>query len=182
MNDRADIYIFLSYTTREEEVRQVRPFVKEIATALRAKYGGVIDPIVWWDGDRMGDFMNESKLRAELADAITRCRHLLAFVSFSYWKSYWCRFEWEQAFQYHVRELAVAWSRFFGKDSRIFRVESRTWLSRPIMLTIPISGISCPRPHAVSGASMRATPTVGGIPLLIFRNTWIASLIRCSEA
>ena|SRR5215469_6752960 len=103
MNDRADIYIFLSYTTREEEVRQVRPFVKEIVARLRARgYGECIDPLVWWDADRIGPLNID--LRTVLAEAIARCRHLLAFVSPSYWQSCWCRFEWEQAFQHHVRD------------------------------------------------------------------------------
>ena len=87
-------HCFVSYTTREQEVKAIKPCVDRLVDHLK-KSGVVICPVFydgWYLARRMYDVC---ELRERLACAIGKSAFTLAFVSPGYVDSPWCRFEWE---------------------------------------------------------------------------------------
>ncbi len=85
-------HFFVSYTTREQEVRTIKPHVEHFIKELH-KRGFKSHPF-WLDLAEIGNFDGSNEeLREELARAIDRCISLIAFVSPGYIKSEFCRFE-----------------------------------------------------------------------------------------
>ncbi|HSI02209.1 MAG TPA: TIR domain-containing protein [Reyranella sp.] len=92
-------HAFISYTTREHEVRQVKPIVDEFLNRyLKPLIRGVLGELpVFYDGWSLDPPSNrsfdESTLKYRLAEAIRDSEMMLAFVSPSYLSSRWCHFE-----------------------------------------------------------------------------------------
>jgi hypothetical protein len=84
-------HCFLSYTTREEEVREVQPRVDELIERF-PNYGYQVVPI-FYDHYIFGS-RTPSNLRAALSRAIHESAFMLILVSPGYFTSLWCIFEW----------------------------------------------------------------------------------------
>ena len=83
---------FVSYTTREDEVRIIKPFVEKFI----GRIGFGCAPF-WLDLLQIGRFDGyDDALRDELRNAISECRAMIAFISPGYWTSDFCRFEFEE--------------------------------------------------------------------------------------
>jgi TIR domain len=89
-----DVYVFLSYTSRESEVQLVQPLIDQYCLGL------------WEWADRNGIHVfydhfslprrpfKDGELAAELAGAIDKSDLMTAFLSPEYICSEWCLFEW----------------------------------------------------------------------------------------
>jgi len=89
-----DVYVFLSYTSRESEVQLVQPLIDQYCLGL------------WEWADRNGIHVfydhfslprkpfHDGELAAELAGAIDKSDLMTAFLSPEYICSEWCQFEW----------------------------------------------------------------------------------------
>jgi hypothetical protein len=88
-----DYHAFISYTSREEEVRQIKPFID--AFVDRLKRSGVTICPVFYDGWHMERRTYErAELVHRLGDGVSRSAFTIAFVSPGYVTSEWCQFEW----------------------------------------------------------------------------------------
>jgi hypothetical protein len=90
-------HVFVSYTTREEEVQVMKPIVDSflndiLGPALRAALG---EPPAFYDGYWLRDQFNRSawELEMTLQFAIEESEVLVAFISPEYIDSPWCKFE-----------------------------------------------------------------------------------------
>jgi hypothetical protein len=88
-------HFFVSYTTREDEVRAIIPFVDAFVKELELR-GFTAKPPFWLDRIEIGQLGNvpDETLRDILASGIDQCIALIAFVSPGYVQSGFCRFEW----------------------------------------------------------------------------------------
>src|SRR6185436_8638110 len=92
-------HVFVSYTTREEEVRIVKPIVDRfLNTVLRPAIEATLgEPPAFYDGYSLyrgnGPRLSDSALESTLQFAIEESEVLIAFVSPEYPASPWCRFE-----------------------------------------------------------------------------------------
>jgi hypothetical protein len=88
-------HFFVSYTTREDEVRAILPYLDEFVKELE-RYGFTTKPLLWLDRIEIGQLKNvtDEHVRRTLANAINECTALIAFVSPGYAASDFCRFEW----------------------------------------------------------------------------------------
>jgi TIR domain len=88
-------HFFVSYTTREDEVRAIVPLVDAFVKELEQR-GFTAKPPFWLDRIEIGQVTNmpDKTLRKILADGIDQCIALIAFVSPGYVNSEFCRFEW----------------------------------------------------------------------------------------
>lgn len=95
-----DYHAFISYTTREEEVRQIKPFVDAFVAKL--KRGGVKICPVFYDGWHMERRIYQpEELGHRLSEGISRSAFTIAFVSPGYIASAWCQFEWNTTVHVH---------------------------------------------------------------------------------
>src|SRR5258708_10150335 len=94
-------HAFMSYTTREEEVREIKPVVDRflndyLRPSIQAALG---EPPIFYDGwylrNAPNAIRNEYSLQRALRFAIEESEMLLAFVSPLYVQSPWCMFEVE---------------------------------------------------------------------------------------
>jgi hypothetical protein len=84
-------HCFLSYTTREEEVREVQPRVDELIERF-TNYGYQVAPI-FYDHYIFGS-RTPSNLRAALSRANHESAFMVILVSPGNFTSLWCIFEW----------------------------------------------------------------------------------------
>lgn len=92
---RTRFYVFLSYTNREDEVKQVKPFVDQYVKGLWdwARQQGVE---IFYDEFSLSSKIHDApKLAAILAIAAKNSDLFTAFLSPGYVGSRWCRYEWE---------------------------------------------------------------------------------------
>ena len=86
--------VFLSYTSREEEVRYIRPLIDQYCRDLWewARTNGLD---IFYDEYTMQKRQYSSdELREILGNAVHRSHLMTAFLSPEYVMSEWCRFEW----------------------------------------------------------------------------------------
>jgi hypothetical protein len=92
-------HVFVSYTTREDEVQEVKPVVDHflnmiLRPLIEASIGG---PPAFYDGYSMWEPIarrrSDEEIAAILRGAIYDSEILMAFLSPEYPKSKWCRFE-----------------------------------------------------------------------------------------
>lgn len=91
-------HLFLSYTTREDEIKIVKPFVDRfLETYLRPIIEQTIgEPPIFYDGYSLSNrnrWFADSELARALLFAVEESEALLAFISPSYFSSPWCIFE-----------------------------------------------------------------------------------------
>lgn len=91
-------HVFVSYTTREEEVRAVKPMIDHfLRGVLRPRIERSLgEPPAFYDGYSLyssGSPLSDAELRAAIRFAIEESEVLVAFVSPAYPGSQWCRFE-----------------------------------------------------------------------------------------
>lgn len=92
--------MFVSYTTREQEVALVKPMVDRFLNGfLRRRIERDLgEPPGFYDGYslyRPGAGLSDAELRSAIRFAVEESEVLVAFVSPEYPGSYWCRFECE---------------------------------------------------------------------------------------
>jgi hypothetical protein len=93
LRNRWDLYVFLSYTSRESEVQLVQPLIDQYCDGLWE----------WADGNGIHIFYDhfslprrpfqDDELAAQLADAINNSDLMTAFLSPEYINSEWRQFE-----------------------------------------------------------------------------------------
>lgn len=94
-------HCFISYTTREEEVAELKPHVDAVVDKL--KEAGVVVCPVYYDGRYMERRRYEqSELSAILLAGLSASAFTICFVSPGYVDSPWCRFEWGQTLRIHA--------------------------------------------------------------------------------
>jgi len=95
-------YAFISYTAREDEVKEVKPWIDALGSKL-IEFGITFHPIYYdgWYLERMQ--RSPTELSAILAHAIGNCAFTISFLSPGYVKSRWCRYEWEATRALHRR-------------------------------------------------------------------------------
>jgi TIR domain len=87
-------HFFVSYTTREDEVKALLPRLEEFVQQLR-NYGYDGRLPVWWDRVNLGKFRgSDEQLRDALVHGLNECISVIAFVSPGYIASEYCKFEW----------------------------------------------------------------------------------------
>lgn len=130
--DESHRYLFVSYTSREAEVRQLRPFLdaflKALPEAAWRRFG------IWYDGvDLPQRRRTDLDLARQLTDAISICDFTTAFVSPLYLGSRWCQFEWVLTEKLHGRQwiLPLEWKsisylRHFARWKGPYRVSRCT--------------------------------------------------------
>jgi hypothetical protein len=92
-------HCMISYTTREEEVRAVKPFVDWFCDLLRARG---IRPLVWYDGYYVERRLYPDRELAEiLKSAVRSCWFTVSFLSPGYLFSPWCGFEVAETIRAH---------------------------------------------------------------------------------
>src|SRR5262245_58733016 len=101
-------HAFVSYTTREEEVRAIKPFVDAYICETK-KHGVTVCP-VWYDGWYLqGRHYGPAELGEELSSAIAASMMTSAFLSPQYCVSEWCNFEWDESERVRTRILPILW-------------------------------------------------------------------------
>lgn len=104
-------HCFVSYTTREEEVRQIKPYVDDLIGELQAR-GLRVCP-VFYDGFYLRDsHYADEELRAHLRQAVELSAFMVTFLSPGYFTSKWCAYEVEANDREHRRRghPASEWS------------------------------------------------------------------------
>ncbi len=95
-----EFHCFLSYTTREEEVRSIKPTVDTFAERLRE--AGITVCPVFYDGWYLERREYEIQdLADRLREGIARSAFTIAFLSPGYIESEWCRYEWRTTLELH---------------------------------------------------------------------------------
>src|SRR5262245_26137421 len=90
-------HVFLSYTSREEEVRAIQPLVDRYCRGLW-EWGQDRGVDVFYDHFSMEQRRyTDDELSRILGGAVSRARLVTAFLSPSYLESRWCCCEWEHA-------------------------------------------------------------------------------------
>src|ERR1700733_956580 len=143
-----DFHCFISYTTRESEVQQIKPLVDTFVQQIREADVSVC-PIFYdgWYLERRRYGIRE--LSARLRDGIERSAFTVAFLAPGYIESEWCRFEWAATSDAHsMREVpATSYSiypllwkpvdRFYFRRTRremLNRVKTRmSWQRTPFL-------------------------------------------------
>jgi hypothetical protein len=89
-----EFHIFLSYTSREEEVKQIKPLIEEYCRDLWewARSNGI--EIFYDEFSMKKRLYPESELEQILKNAVNRSQLMTAFLSPAYVESKWCRFEY----------------------------------------------------------------------------------------
>ena len=96
-----EYHFFLSYTTREEEVQVVKPFIDDYRHAIEQEWWNVR---IYYDGWRLpSGHKPDGWLRLKLEAAIKSSAFLVAFVSPGYLTSEWCHWELDVAHREHLQ-------------------------------------------------------------------------------
>ena len=109
----SEFHIFLRYTSREEEVRQIKPLIDTYCRDLWE----------WAQSNRIEIFYDEftmekrhyspPELERILGDAVNRSHLMTAFLSPRYVESEWCRFEYLETRKTRKPILhAILWKSF----------------------------------------------------------------------
>jgi len=94
-------HIFISYTNREEEVRKIKPLIREYRYALM-EWANQNDIEIYYDDFSMERHQyTESELKRIISKAIKDSDQMTAFLSDGYVSSPWCRFEWLESTNKH---------------------------------------------------------------------------------
>lgn len=125
--------IFISYTTREAEVRQLKPLVDAFLLALpEATYRELG---IWYDGVDLprNQRLSRQELAAKLSEALNTCDFTLAFISPHYLRSAWCRHEWYESVRLTCggNPLPACWkpTRYFKHYATWIEPYRRQWVS-----------------------------------------------------
>jgi hypothetical protein len=90
---RYDHHCFISYTTREDEIRSIKSFIDRYIGELHAL--GVRHSCVWYDGFYLRDARyEEGELERRLSFGVAGSAFTVSFVSPGYLTSGWCFYEW----------------------------------------------------------------------------------------
>ena len=102
--------VFISYTTRDEEVELAADLAEQLNTALRAQgIGATIRQRIWWDKDQIGRFEGSSgRLAQVLRSGIVQARCMVSVQTATYRSAPWCRFECETAKAFGVSSIDAA--------------------------------------------------------------------------
>lgn len=89
-----EFHVFLSYTSREEEVKQIKPLIEIYCRDLWewAQSNGI--EIFYDDFTMKKRHYSDLELEKILGDAVNRSHLMTAFLSPAYVESKWCRFEY----------------------------------------------------------------------------------------
>lgn len=128
-------HFFVSYTTREDEVRIIKPFVDDYGKALGQRLGF---PPIYYDGwyIKKSKYHHPEELRSTLSKAIRESAFTVSFLSPHYLRSEWCRFEWQETERVHsVRPnpapeksiLPITWKRIKYSESPNLCERHQTW-------------------------------------------------------
>jgi hypothetical protein len=144
-----EYHAFISYTTREDEVRVIKPFIDEYVGILQAQ--GVRVCPVFYDGWylRKRQYDNVT-LEEELRQGIHQSAFTVAFLSPGYLTSNWCCFEWMTTEEEHRKRvfpapsysiLPICWKKPLAKNYG-------NWCSKAVLS----------RPYSDISYSLRANP------------------------
>ena len=105
-DDRA---VFVSYTTRDEEVKAAAEMAEQLNGALRAEgIGSTVRQNIWWDKDQIGSFEGSSgRLAQILRSGIANARCLVSIQTATYPDAPWCCFECDTARAFGVKLIDV---------------------------------------------------------------------------
>jgi hypothetical protein len=116
-----DYHCFISYTTREEEVKKIKPFVDAYTGALRSQ------GVVFYDGWNLREaHYEDEELRRLLRDGIEQSAFSVCFLSPGYYESEWCKYEWYTTEEIHNERglpaqkysiLPICWKEYFSRPS-----------------------------------------------------------------
>ncbi|HEX4707406.1 MAG TPA: toll/interleukin-1 receptor domain-containing protein [Candidatus Udaeobacter sp.] len=146
---RWDVYVFLSYTSRESEVQLVQPLIDQYCRGL------------WEWADRNGIHVfydhfslprrqfHDHELTAKLADAIDKSDLMTAFLSPEYISSKWCQFEWNTQYS------RVRAARMLHDEDRAPQTHAIYW--KPDIWSELQNGVTSPWGPVVE-ATFRETP------------------------
>ena len=119
-----EYHAFISYTTREDEVRVIKPFIDEYIGILQAQ--GVHVCPVFYDGWYLRDRQYDNvTLEKELRQGIHQSAFTIAFLSPGYLTSTWCCFEWMTTEEEHRKRdfpapsysiLPICWKKPLSKN------------------------------------------------------------------
>lgn len=86
--------VFLSYTSREEEVKQIKPLINAYRTDL-LEWGKSKNIDIFYDDFTMEKRQySDSELERILGEVVRKSHLMTSFVSRSYIESRWCQFEY----------------------------------------------------------------------------------------
>jgi TIR domain len=99
---RYDYHCFISYTSREDEIKKIKPFIDNYVSVLQAQ--GVTFCPVYYDGWYLRrDHYEDAELQELLRDGIRRSAFSVCFLSPGYYASAWCIYEWLTTEAVHTR-------------------------------------------------------------------------------
>lgn len=95
-----DHHCFLSYTTREDEIRPIKRFIDRFIGELQAF--GVRHSHVWYDGFYLRDGRYDgAELERALSEGVAGSAFTVSFISPGYLTSGWCFYEWCMTRMFH---------------------------------------------------------------------------------
>jgi hypothetical protein len=126
---------FISYTTREEEVREVKPLIDEYCAQLRARG---VRPWVWYDGWMLRRSRRPNwLLRLILRNAIRASHATVAFVSPQYFDSDWCEYEVQTTARLDHPAQTFQWKGNYNSDAPPRTDSPCTFLNRQPWYNLP---------------------------------------------
>lgn len=131
-----EYHCFISYTNREDELRELRPLLDELGRAFQALR--IVHAPFFWDRFELSDSFDTSELAAALLRAIDGSACMIAFVSPRYVSSPWCVFEWG-AMNGVARRRGPQWPVVRPYVWRP-RSHERSWLEKMLDRTVSAAG------------------------------------------
>lgn len=129
-----DYHCFISYTSREDEIKKIKPFIDDYIGVLQAQ--GVTFCPVYYDGWYLRrDHYEDFELRERLRDGISRSAFSVCFLSPGYYTSRWCIYEWMTTELVHTGRgtpaqeysiLPICWKGVF-RHQKMERLLLRSW-------------------------------------------------------
>jgi hypothetical protein len=102
--------VFISYTSREEEVVELRPFMTDLLEFLDDRgHRRELQRWVWLDMHRLTWQPDRHDLHAILVQGIRKSQSILSCISPSYWWSEWCQFEYGVAAGLELPVFYLTW-------------------------------------------------------------------------
>ncbi len=95
-----DYHCFISYTTREDEIKKIKPFVDEYVRRLQAQ-GVTVCPIFYDGWYLQRPHYDDQELARLLRKGIERSAFSVCFLSPGYYESPWCIYEWGTTGEVH---------------------------------------------------------------------------------
>lgn len=132
-------HFFVSYTTREDEIKIIKPFIDDYLNQLSQRIGFIP---VYYDGLYLrGSNYSEDFLVKTLAQAIEESAFTISFLSPGYINSEWCAFEWLATEKFHDSRgypaqnksiLPIMWKDISNRESKFPELDEyirkRRWL------------------------------------------------------